>query len=531
MAYRNYYRGVISCEFLGVSKEINAPTRYEYDQKIENQKRIWQEKIDRELKKQNKEQMKHQADRLTNIDQAKMSQYEQIISKINSTTHEKYYSSLIDKTIYDDFKTELVNPKIEDVYRDVDVPKYSFWEKIFKKMYLKRIEKEQEAQKIFDIRKNYYNTELEKQKNEYELLKKNFYEEQEKLNKRIEERKINFEKGNIEEIEEYFSFVLSNSKYPKEFVIDFDLQYLDDKKTLVASYYLPNEDNVPKIIQHKYVATRNEIDEIKLNDKKFEKLYNDVIYMCCLKTIKEILLSDDMDYIDNVVYNGWIKYIDKSNGKAAESCILTVDASKEKFNDINLSNVDYKECIKGLKGIFAPNILQITPVVPLLNINRNDSRFIENKEVNNIAMDGFNLATMPWEDFEYFVRELFDKMFNTDGGEVKVTQASHDGGVDAIAFDDDPIRGGKFVIQAKRYNNVVPVSAVRDLYGTMIHEGATKGILVTTSFYGKEAYDFAKDKPITLIDGSALLGLLNKYGYSNLTIKIDKKMRQDNYQE
>ena len=39
---------------------------------------------------------------------------------------------------------------------------------------------------------------------------------------------------------------------------------------------------------------------------------------------------------------------------------------------------------------------------------------------------------------------------------------------------------------------------------------------------GKEAYDFSKDKPITLIDGQALLGLLNKYGYSNLTIKINK---------
>jgi len=35
---------------------------------------------------------------------------------------------------------------------------------------------------------------------------------------------------------------------------------------------------------------------------------------------------------------------------------------------------------------------------------------------------------------------------------VKVTQASRDRGVDAIAFDPDPIRGGKFVIQAKRYN-------------------------------------------------------------------------------
>ena len=222
------------------------------------------------------------------------------------------------------------------------------------------------------------------------------------------------------------------------------------------------------------------------------------------------------------MYNGWIKYIDKSTGQDAESCIITVETSKEKFSNINLENVDYKECIKGLKGIFAPSILSLTPVVPYMNINREDSRFIESKEVSEIALDGFNLATMPWEDFEYFVRELFDKMFNVNGGEVKVTQASHDGGVDAIAFDDDPIRGGKFVIQAKRYNNVVPVSAVRDLYGTMIHEGATKGILVTTSSYGKDAYDFSKDKPITLIDGQALLGLLNKYGYSNLTIKVNK---------
>lgn len=36
-----------------------------------------------------------------------------------------------------------------------------------------------------------------------------------------------------------------------------------------------------------------------------------------------------------------------------------------------------------------------------------------------------------------------------------ITQASRDGGVDAIAFDPDPIRGSKIVIQAKRYTNTV----------------------------------------------------------------------------
>ncbi|MDA1771306.1 restriction endonuclease [Bacillus cereus] len=113
-------------------------------------------------------------------------------------------------------------------------------------------------------------------------------------------------------------------------------------------------------------------------------------------------------------------------------------------------------------------------------------------------------------------------MFNEDGAEVKVTQASRDGGVDAIAFDPDPIKGGKFIIQAKRYNMTVPVSAVRDLYGTMLHEGATKGILVTTSSFGKDSVTFIKDKPITLIDGQNLLYLFNKFGYSTLNITLNR---------
>lgn len=44
---------------------------------------------------------------------------------------------------------------------------------------------------------------------------------------------------------------------------------------------------------------------------------------------------------------------------------------------------------------------------------------------------------------------------------MKVTQSSSDGGVDAIAFDPDPISGGKIVIQAKRYTRTVGVAAFR----------------------------------------------------------------------
>ena len=111
-------------------------------------------------------------------------------------------------------------------------------------------------------------------------------------------------------------------------------------------------------------------------------------------------------------------------------------------------------------------------------------------------------------DFEDLVAALFKAM----GMEVMTTQRSGDGGVDVRAMDPDPIRGGKLVIQVKRYSNTVPPAPVRDLYGTMLHEGATKGILVTTAEFGPSAQEFATGKPLTLIGGTQLVDLLAQHG-------------------
>ena len=146
-------------------------------------------------------------------------------------------------------------------------------------------------------------------------------------------------------------------------------------------------------------------------------------------------------------------------------------------------------------------------------LTRDDRRFVSAYEVANTLDSTVNLAAMDWEDFEHLIREVFEKEFSSTGGEVKVTQASRDGGVDAVAFDPDPIRGGKIVIQAKRYTNTVGVSAVRDLYGTVLNEGATKGVLVTTSDYGPDSYAFAAGKPLVLLSGANLLHMLEKHGH------------------
>ena len=79
-----------------------------------------------------------------------------------------------------------------------------------------------------------------------------------------------------------------------------------------------------------------------------------------------------------------------------------------------------------------------------------------------------------------------------------------------------PSREGSLVCKIHRpgcYTNVVGVAAVRDLYGTVMNEGATKGILITTSNYGNDSYEFAKNKPLTLLNGNELLYMLEKHGH------------------
>ena len=213
------------------------------------------------------------------------------------------------------------------------------------------------------------------------------------------------------------------------------------------------------------------------------------------------------------MFNGWVEHIDPRSGQPTKACIASLQATKPEFQQINLAAIDPKQCFRALKGVAASTLTSMAPVAPILQLNKKDPRFVASRSVSGSFDESTNIAAIGWEEFEHLVREIFAAEFTSDGGEVKVTQSSRDGGVDAIAFDPDPIRGGKIVIQAKRYTNPVDVSAVRDLYGTVVNEGATKGILVTTSSFGPDAYRFAKDKPLTLLDGGNLLHLLSKHGH------------------
>ena len=346
----------------------------------------------------------------------------------------------------------------------------------------------------------------QEKKNQFEL-------KQREQHATVETDRIAYLARDIRGLSEYWDHILSKSEYPDGFPKEFLFDYMAEAKLLLLDFRLPDLSSLPTLKELKYVATKDEFQEVHVSDAWVNRTYDDVLYQITLRTLYELFQSDSVGALEAIVFNGWVNSIDKATGQEVNACILSVQVTKAEFTQINLLNVDPKACFKKLKGVSGSKLASLNPVKPILQLNKEDKRFVPSYEVAS-ALDGTsNLAAMDWMDFENLIREVFEKEFSRNGGEVKITQASRDGGVDAIAFDPDPIRGGKIVIQAKRYTNTVGVSAVRDLFGTVHNEGATKGILVTTADYGPDAYEFAKGKPLTLLSGSELLYLLQKHGH------------------
>jgi restriction system protein len=313
-------------------------------------------------------------------------------------------------------------------------------------------------------------------------------------------------------VEEICDMMLASSKYPDFCPHEFEIEYSADSRVVVIEYALPSPDALPTLTEVKYVQATDSFAEKFLSEAKRGEMYDRLLYQITLRTLFELFSGDVVSALASAVFNGFVTAIDKSTGKEVTACVLSVHAAKDSFLEIDLGKVDPKLCFRQLRGVGSSKLHSVAAIAPIMSVRREDSRFVIAREIAERLDEGYNLASMDWEDFEHLIREIFGREFSSNGGEVRVTQASRDGGVDAVAFDPDPIRGGKIVIQAKRYTHTVGVAAVRDLYGTVMNEGATKGILVTTADYGPDAYEFAKGKPLTLLNGANLLSLLEKHG-------------------
>lgn len=316
-----------------------------------------------------------------------------------------------------------------------------------------------------------------------------------------------YRRGDLDAIVTYCSLVLQASRYPEGFPQEFKLAYVPQSRQVVAEYELPAAKVVPAIRSYKYVKTSDSVSESPRPQTQIRSLYASIVAQVAIRTVHELFRSDLAGHVETVVFNGVVDTNDPGSGRRIRPCLVSVRTTRDTFSELDLAQVDPLACLKHFSAGVSKSPSELTPVRPVLEFSTVDPRFVAESDALSQLDQRPNLMDLTPTEFEALIQNLFTKM----GLEARQTRASRDGGVDCVAWDPRPIFGGKVVIQAKRYKNTVGVSAVRDLFGTLQNEGASKGILVTTSGYGQASFDFAQGKPIELLDGANLLYLLSEH--------------------
>lgn len=317
-------------------------------------------------------------------------------------------------------------------------------------------------------------------------------------------------KSEHEAVVQYFSAALyASSGWPSDFPRQVSASFDAAGRQLVLNWELPAFSVIPETSVVRYLPGADRDKEVRRPINERRSLYRDVLAQCALLALRVLFAADRFGVLDSIAFNGLVDAPDPATGNRAQIFLATVMVSRRDFDRLSLTQVRAPEClVEGLRGQLSdrpdrPD--RLTGVRPARLpgdagrevVSHGDAAEPDLKEMDPLRFE-----------------ELVAKLFRAMGMQAVTTKRSGDGGVDVDALDPDPIRGGKIVVQVKRYRNTVSPSAVRDLYGTMQDAGANKGVLISTSSFGPGSHTFARGKPLTLVAGDELVDLLHRNGLS-----------------
>ncbi|WP_164784017.1 restriction endonuclease [Mesorhizobium sp. M5C.F.Cr.IN.023.01.1.1] len=118
-----------------------------------------------------------------------------------------------------------------------------------------------------------------------------------------------------------------------------------------------------------------------------------------------------------------------------------------------------------------------------------DVRFVSEALLKAVGKDPNLVHALTPREFE----ELSAELFRRQGYKVTITPQTRDGGKDLYLAKADGFGSFLYIVECKRYapDNPVDVGVVRSLYGVAQHERVTAAMTLTTSYFSKDALDFA----------------------------------------
>lgn len=185
-----------------------------------------------------------------------------------------------------------------------------------------------------------------------------------------------------------------------------------------------------------------------------------------------------------------------------------IATSRRKFDFRGIPDLELTFAPERLYGLReqvpAPSNQIIKAVAPLL-VTANDVL------IEKLKRQPTDLFKITPRQFEEVIADLLADM----GMEVELTPQTRDGGKDILAYMETPVGKVLCLVEAKQHKETRPVgvSLVRTLYGTVVDQDASKGMLVTTSRFTKDAEAFQQkyEYILSLKNYSDVLSWIQKY--------------------
>jgi len=136
---------------------------------------------------------------------------------------------------------------------------------------------------------------------------------------------------------------------------------------------------------------------------------------------------------------------------------------------------------------------------------------LNNQEEKNFSI--YSLDSLSGKEFEQFLKWFFEEL----GYIVRLTSLTTDSGVDLVIVKNEE----KIAVQAKRYKrtNKVPNSVILKTRGGQDIHGCDRSMIVTTSFFTKQAIKEAKQLKIELWDRNFLSASIDQINQKIVEIK------------
>ncbi len=243
------------------------------------------------------------------------------------------------------------------------------------------------------------------------------------------------------------------------------------------------------------------LDELKQLDKifKFGNFFSNII------VFSRKLPIDSSFFLYKIEPSSFdIRSILNSRFNELSSICSLENIVKKTYDDTLLSYDVYKQehtTSDELNKIILPAKELVLPPQKIIT----DLSIINNSFLDEVKDNPAKIYKLTPREFEELVCEIFQKR----GYDVTLTKKTKDGGKDLIVLNNCFLGGFLVYVECKKYSPQRPVSVklVRELYGTVSADKATAGILISTSYFSREAVSFQQRVPnqMKLIDYKELI--------------------------